>query len=108
MHYYTRFKNHEHSYQVCDRAQLCILIMSDVKNEIPVMVSSNLKLAPACDDVLPRLAYKSLIWWHWLRLPVSSTLTACCDVLTCYITETSYYMLIQRCLSAVHPNDMSE
>lgn len=110
MHYYTRYKNHEHSYQVCDQAQLCILIISDVKNEMPVMVSSNLKLAPACDHVPARLAYKSLIWWQRLRLPVTSTLTACCDVIKCCITraEKSYYMLIQRFLFAVHLNDMSE
>lgn len=112
MHYYTRFKNHEHSYQVWDQAQLCVLIISNVKNEMPVMVSSNPKLAPACDHVPARLAYKSLIWWQRLRLPVSSTLAACCDVLDakCCITgaETSYYMLIQHFLSAVHPNDMSE
>lgn len=45
MHYYTRFKNHEHSYQVCEQAQMCILSISDLKNKMYVIVSQDLKLA---------------------------------------------------------------
>lgn len=51
MHYYTRFKNHEHSYQVCEQAQMCILSICDVNTKMCVMVSQDGKLARACDHV---------------------------------------------------------
>lgn len=55
MHYYTRFKNHEHSYQVCEQAQICSLSISDVNNNRMCAVDSqDLKLARACDYVPAR------------------------------------------------------
>lgn len=64
MHYYTRFKNHEHSYQVCEQALLCTLIMSDVSNGTSVIMLLNLKLAPACNQVPAQLPYKHVISWQ--------------------------------------------
>lgn len=59
MHYYTRFKNHEHSYQVCDQVQICSLHISDVNNnKMCGMVSQDLKLAQACDHVPAQFAQR--------------------------------------------------
>lgn len=59
MHYYTRFKNHEHSYQVCEQGQICSLSISDVNNNrMCAMVSQDLKLARACDHVPAQFGQK--------------------------------------------------